>query len=311
MAKASKTATFSHRHNAKRAAEKAIRDGTAPSINYGIKPLDNGRFEIVWKTAPTVHEVDAEIAMTTIAADDAHYSTNASLPVNEDPSYAALNAGAEEVTMNIIVSSETIAVRLQKICTLSPGRCSSAAAARSPFQVLGPPLVTVREVEQLSLGIRKVASSGDIAEPHCEFPVMRAAVLLPPIPIVHHLSRASIQTETSAPRVIIASSARKVKGRVEHHRTRISFFPAQLRMRRNYNGLPAKNTEYLPIVIFLLVIFNFGYPRSTGGAPVEATLIGSFEGTRRVLHPAPPSPGHGATDHGRPAVRRRDTTSPP
>ena len=187
------------------------------------------------------------------------------------------------VTMNIIVSSETIAVRLQKICTLSPGRCSSAAAARSPFQVLGPPLVTVREVEQLSLGIRKVASSGDIAEPHCEFPVMRAAVLLPPIPIVHHLSRASIPTETSAPRVIIASSARKVKGRVEHHRTRISFFPAQLRMRRNYNGLPAKNTEYLPIVIFLLVIFNFGYPRSTGGAPVEATLIGSFEGTRRVL----------------------------
>jgi hypothetical protein len=105
---------------------------------------------------------------------------------------------------------------------------------------------------------------------------MRAAVLLPPIPIVHHLSRASIPTETSAPRVIIASSARKVKGRVEHHRTRISFFPAQLRMRRNYNGLPAKNTEYLPIVIFLLVIFNFGYPRSTGGAPVEATLIGSL-----------------------------------
>jgi hypothetical protein len=35
--------------------------------------------------------------------------------------------------MNIIASSETIAVRLQKICTLSPGRRSSAAAARSPF----------------------------------------------------------------------------------------------------------------------------------------------------------------------------------
>ena len=101
------------------------------------------------------------------------------------------------VTMNIIVNSETIAVRLQKICTLSPGRCSSAAAARSPFQVLGPPLVTVREVQQLSLGIRKVASSGDIAEPHCEFPVMRAAVLLPPIPIVHHRNSASILTKTS------------------------------------------------------------------------------------------------------------------
>jgi hypothetical protein len=40
--------------------------------------------------------------------------------------------------------------------------------------------------------------------------------------------------------------------------------------------------EYLPTVIFL-VIFNFGYPRSRAGAPLEATLIGSFEGTRRVL----------------------------
>jgi hypothetical protein len=34
--------------------------------------------------------------------------------------------------MNIIASSETIAVRLQKTCTLSPGHYSGAAAARSP-----------------------------------------------------------------------------------------------------------------------------------------------------------------------------------
>jgi exodeoxyribonuclease V alpha subunit len=36
------------------------------------------------------------------------------------------------VRMNIIASSETIAVRLQKTCMLLPRRCSSAAAARSP-----------------------------------------------------------------------------------------------------------------------------------------------------------------------------------
>jgi hypothetical protein len=95
MAKVSKTATFSHRHNAKRAAEKAIRDGTALSIDYGIKPLDNGRFDIVWKNAPTVDEVEAEIAMAT-AADYAHYSTNTGFPVNEDPSYAPPSAEAEK-----------------------------------------------------------------------------------------------------------------------------------------------------------------------------------------------------------------------
>ena len=36
------------------------------------------------------------------------------------------------VTMNIIASSETIAVRLQKTCILLPGHYSGAAAARSP-----------------------------------------------------------------------------------------------------------------------------------------------------------------------------------
>jgi hypothetical protein len=36
------------------------------------------------------------------------------------------------VTMNIIASSETIAVRLQKTCIVSPGHYSGAAAARSP-----------------------------------------------------------------------------------------------------------------------------------------------------------------------------------
>jgi hypothetical protein len=69
MAK-SKATTFSSRSNAKRAAEKAIRDGSAPSIDYGIKPSadDRYRFEVVWLTkggteeAPTTEEVSTEIA---------------------------------------------------------------------------------------------------------------------------------------------------------------------------------------------------------------------------------------------------------
>jgi hypothetical protein len=53
------------RKNAKRAAEAMIRKGIAPAVNYGIKPGDDGRFEIVWKTAktaPTTDEVETQIA---------------------------------------------------------------------------------------------------------------------------------------------------------------------------------------------------------------------------------------------------------
>src|SRR5438045_7467241 len=57
--------SFTLRKNAKRAAEAMIRKGTAPAVDYGIKPSDDGRFEIVWKTgkaAPTSDEVETEIA---------------------------------------------------------------------------------------------------------------------------------------------------------------------------------------------------------------------------------------------------------
>jgi hypothetical protein len=57
--------SFTLRKNAKRAAEAMIRKGTAPAVDYGIKPSDNGRFEIVWKiakAAPTTDEVETEIA---------------------------------------------------------------------------------------------------------------------------------------------------------------------------------------------------------------------------------------------------------
>src|SRR5438270_6301228 len=57
--------SFTLRKNAKRAAEAMIRRGTAPAVDYGIKPSDNGRFEIVWKTAkaaPATDEVEIKIA---------------------------------------------------------------------------------------------------------------------------------------------------------------------------------------------------------------------------------------------------------
>jgi hypothetical protein len=64
-----KSTTFSTRSNAKRAAEKAIRDGSAPSIDYGIKPNANDRyrFDVVWLTkggtqeVPTTDQVEGEI----------------------------------------------------------------------------------------------------------------------------------------------------------------------------------------------------------------------------------------------------------
>jgi hypothetical protein len=56
--------SFTLRKNAKRAAEAMIRKGTAPAVDYGIKPSGDGRFEIVWKiakTAPTTDEIETEI----------------------------------------------------------------------------------------------------------------------------------------------------------------------------------------------------------------------------------------------------------
>jgi hypothetical protein len=89
--------SFTARNNAKRAAEKMIANGKAPAVDYGIRPRDDGRCEIVWKTVPTTGEVETEIATAATAAEDGHYSTNPRLSVHEDPGDAPPNAGAEEV----------------------------------------------------------------------------------------------------------------------------------------------------------------------------------------------------------------------
>jgi hypothetical protein len=61
----STASSFTLRKNAKRAAEAMIRKGTAPAVDYGIKSNNDGRFEIVWKsatTASTTDDVETEIA---------------------------------------------------------------------------------------------------------------------------------------------------------------------------------------------------------------------------------------------------------
>jgi hypothetical protein len=83
--------SYSYRANARHAAEKMIGDGTVPAVDYGIKPRDDGRFEVVWKTgngAPaTTEEIETEITTTTAAAE-----TEAALP----PAPAATEAAQAE-----------------------------------------------------------------------------------------------------------------------------------------------------------------------------------------------------------------------
>jgi hypothetical protein len=90
--------TFTARGNAKRAAERMIANGTAPAIYYDIRPRENGRFEIVWKDAPTTGEVEAENAAAAPAPDHENglYSSNPLLSINSDSNYVAPKAQTDE-----------------------------------------------------------------------------------------------------------------------------------------------------------------------------------------------------------------------
>src|SRR5690242_12622103 len=72
--------SFTLRKNAKRAAEAMIRKGTAPAVDYGIKPSDDGRFEIVWKIAKTAPTIDVVTEIGEASADQ---------PVAASPTEAA------------------------------------------------------------------------------------------------------------------------------------------------------------------------------------------------------------------------------
>src|SRR5215469_9675670 len=101
--------SFSTRSNAKRAAAQMLAKGTAPSVDYCIKPRGNGRFEIIWKTARTTGEVETQIAAAT--AEDSHCSTNPRLAINSDPSHAAANAEGGETAAAIVDEAAALSDR--------------------------------------------------------------------------------------------------------------------------------------------------------------------------------------------------------
>jgi hypothetical protein len=116
--------SFTLRKNAKRAAEAMIRKGTAPAVDYGIKPSDNGRFEIVWKiakAAPTTDEVEIKIA-----------EASADQPVAASPTEAASQpapAATEPAT------TETTPQRASEVEVAS----QPAPAATEPAPALSEP----------------------------------------------------------------------------------------------------------------------------------------------------------------------------
>jgi hypothetical protein len=70
--------SFSLHRNAKRAAERMIEAGTAPSMDYRLRTREDGRFEIVWRSgceSPTTAEIGDEITAATAAAEPVETET--------------------------------------------------------------------------------------------------------------------------------------------------------------------------------------------------------------------------------------------
>src|SRR5712671_1744912 len=113
--------SFTLRKNAKRAAEAMIRKGTAPAVDYGIEPSDNGRFEIDWKTAKTAPATgDIETDIAEALADD---------PAAASPTEAAAQAAATE----------------QATTDVAPQPMSEAEAASQPMPAATEPALALSE----------------------------------------------------------------------------------------------------------------------------------------------------------------------
>src|SRR5580704_12536074 len=80
-------ASYSNRANAKRAAEKMITAGTAPAVDYGIKPREDGRFEIQWKTncAPATEQQAGFTAATERSTADSSSATGPAATTDPSP----------------------------------------------------------------------------------------------------------------------------------------------------------------------------------------------------------------------------------
>jgi hypothetical protein len=106
------TATsYSNRTNAKRAAEKMITAGTAPVLDYGIRPHEDGRFQIVWKTAeakasPTTTDAMTETTSTEPPTTDASEEGIAQTAAQADP---GANGGESSLAPNDPAESESAA----------------------------------------------------------------------------------------------------------------------------------------------------------------------------------------------------------
>jgi hypothetical protein len=111
------------RKNAKRAAEAMIRKGTAPAVDYGIKPGDNGRFEIVWKiaeAAPTTDEVEIKVA-----------EASPDQPVTASPTEAASQRGPA-ATEPATTEAAPRAAEVEAASPPAPAATESARALSEP-----------------------------------------------------------------------------------------------------------------------------------------------------------------------------------
>jgi hypothetical protein len=117
----STASSFTLRKNAKRAAEAMIRKGTAPAIDYGIKPSANGRFEIVWKTAkaaPATDEVEIQLAEASADEPAAALPTEASQPAPA-PTEPATTDAAPQPTSEAEAASQPAPVAAEPTAALS------------------------------------------------------------------------------------------------------------------------------------------------------------------------------------------------
>jgi hypothetical protein len=114
--------SFTLRKNAKRAAEAMIRRGTAPAVDYGIKPSDNGRFEIVWKiakAAPTTDEVETEIAEASAVQPVAASLTEAASQSAPAATQPATTEAAPQRASEVEVASQPASAATEPAAALS------------------------------------------------------------------------------------------------------------------------------------------------------------------------------------------------
>jgi hypothetical protein len=78
--------TFTQRNNAKRAAERMIDKGSAPSIDYKLHEREDGRIEIIWKAAEpaATEQIEEELTEVTGEADKPEAAASNTVPGAEE-----------------------------------------------------------------------------------------------------------------------------------------------------------------------------------------------------------------------------------